>query len=136
MSRRTFVSIAALFSLVNAIPGLIAPAAVASLYGVSVDSHTALAGQLLAASYIAIGIINWAMRGCTDATLRQGIDAGNLVGWGISGVIWIYAASSGMTNAVGWLGAGLAVVFTLGWTYFAIVDRSITSRVISAAPRA
>jgi hypothetical protein len=135
MSRRTFASIAALFSLVNAIPGLIAPAAVASLYGVTVDSHTALAGQLLAASYIAIGIINWAMRGCTDAT-RQGIDGGNFVGWAISGVIWIYAASSGMTNGVGWLGAGLTVVFALGWGYFTIADRSITSRVITAAPRA
>lgn len=136
MSRRTFVSIAALFSLVNAIPGLIAPAAVASLYGVTVDSHTALAGQLLAASYIAIGIINWAMRGCTDATLRQGIDAGNLVGWGISGVIWIYAASSGMTNGVGWLAAGLTIVFALGWGYFTIADRAIGSRVVTASPRA
>jgi hypothetical protein len=136
MSRRTFVSIAALFSLVNAIPGLIAPAAVASLYGLSVDSQTALAGQLLAASYIAIGIINWAMRGCTDATLRQGIDAGNLVGWGISGVIWIYAAASGMTNAVGWFGAGLTVVFALGWAYFVFADRALGSRVVTATPPA
>jgi hypothetical protein len=136
MSRRTFASIAALFSLVNAIPGLIAPAAVASLYGVSVDSHTALAGQLLAASYIAIGIINWAMRGCTDATLRQGIDGGNLVGWGISGVIWIYAASSGMTNAFGWVGAGLTVVFALGWAFFVFADRAIESPTATAARRA
>jgi hypothetical protein len=136
MSRRTFVSIAALFSLVNAIPGLIAPAAVASLYGVSVDSQTALAGQLLAASYIAIGIINWAMRGCTEATLRQGIDAGNLVGWGISGVIWIYAASSGMTNAVGWVGAGFTVLFALGWAYFVFADRALGSRAVPAARRA
>jgi hypothetical protein len=135
MSRRTFVSIAALFSLVNAIPGLIAPAAVASLYGVSVDSHTALAGQLLAASYIAIGIINWAMRGCTDATLRQGIDGGNLVGWGISGVIWIYAVSSGMTNAVGWVGAGFTVLFALGWAYFVFADRAIASRMVTVAHR-
>jgi hypothetical protein len=53
MSRSTFASIAAVVSLVNGVPGLIAPAAVASLYGVTADAQTALAGQLLAGSYIA-----------------------------------------------------------------------------------
>jgi hypothetical protein len=135
MNRRTFVSIAALFSLVNAVPGLIAPAAVASLYGVTVDPQTALAGQLLAGSYIGYGVLNWATRGCTDVALCRGLDAGNLVGWAISAVIWIYAASSGLTNAAGWFGAGTAVAFTLGWTYFAIADGRIEPRVVMAARR-
>lgn len=136
MSRRTYVSIAALYSLVNAIPGLIAPAAVASLYGVTVDAHTALAGQLLAGSYIGYGVLNWATRECDDTAVRLGIDAGNLIAWAISAVIWIYAASSGLTNAAGWFGAGSAVAFTIGWAYFAIADRATSSRVVTAAPRA
>jgi hypothetical protein len=135
MSRRTFVSIAALFSLVNAVPGLIAPAAVASLYGVTVDSHTALAGQLLAGSYIGYGVLNWVTRGCTDVAACRGLDAGNLVAWAISAVIWIYAASGGLTNAVGWVGAGIAVAFTFGWAYFMFADRAVASRVVTAAPR-
>ena len=136
MSRRTFVSIAALYSLANAIPGLIAPAAVASLYGATVDAQTALVGQMLAASYIGVAVINWTTRGCTDAALCRGIDAGNLVAWAISAVIWIYAASSGLTNAAGWFGAGLTVLFTVGWAYFLFVDRRTESGVVTATRRA
>ena len=135
MSRRAFASIAAVVSLVNGISGLIAPVALASFYGVTADSQTALAGQLLAGSYIGYGVINWTTRGCTDAALCRGIDAGNVVAWAVGAVIWIYAASTGLSNTVGWFGAALAVVFTLGWAYFVIADRAIGSRVLSGAPR-
>ena len=136
MSRRTFVSIAALVSLANAIPGLIAPVAVASLYGATVDRQSALLGQLLASSYVGYAVINWTTRGVTDVTLRRGIDIANFLGWAISAVIWIYAASTGMTNAAGWFGAGLTIAFTLGWAYFMFADRPITSRVVAATRRA
>ena len=135
MSRRVFASIAAVVSLVNGISGLIAPVALASFYGVTADSQTALAGQLLAGSYIGYGVINWTTRGCTDAALCRGIDAGNVVAWAVGAVIWIYAASTGLSNTVGWFGAGLALVFTLGWAYFVIADRALGSRVLSGAPR-
>jgi len=128
MNRTTFASIAAVVSLVNGIAGLIAPVALASLYGVTADSQTALAGQLLAGSYIGYGVINWTTRGCTDAALCRGIDAGNLVAWAVGAVIWIYAASTGISNTVGWFGAGLAVVFTLGWAYFVVTDRATGTR--------
>jgi len=136
MSRRVFASIAALFSLLNAVPGLIGPAAVASLYGVTLDSQTALVAQLLAASYIGYAVINWTTRGCTDPAVRRDIDVGNLIAWAASAVIWIYAVSTGITNAVGWVGAGFTVVFTLGWAYFVFVDRAVGSRVVTAARRA
>lgn len=136
MNRRTFASIAALFSLINSVPGLVAPAAVASLYGVTLDSRTVLVAQLLAGSYIGYAVINWTTRGCTDVALCRGLAAGNFIAWALGAVIWIYAASTGMTNAVGWLGAGFAVLFTLGWAYFAIADRATASQIITAAPRA
>jgi hypothetical protein len=136
MSRRAFASIAALFSLLNAVPGLVGPAAVASLYGVTLDSQTALVAQLLAASYIGYAVINWTTRGCTDPAVRRDIDVGNLIAWAASAVIWIYAASTGITNAVGWVGAGFTVVFTLGWAYFVFVDRAVGSRVVTAVRRA
>jgi len=135
MNRTTFARVAAVVSLVNGIPGLIAPAAFASFYGVTIDSQGALAAQLLAGSYIGYGVINWMTRGCTDASLRRGIDAGNLVAWVSGAFIWIYAASTGMSDALGWFGAGLALVFTLGWAYFLVADRAVAPRVIRVAPR-
>jgi hypothetical protein len=135
MSRRLFASIATVVSLVNGVPGLIAPAAVASFYGVTLDSQSVLAAQLLAGSYIGYAVINWTTRGCTDLALCRGLDAGNFIAWALGSVFWIYAASTGMTNAVGWFGAGLAVVFTLGWAYFVFVDRAVEPRVVSVAPR-
>jgi hypothetical protein len=135
MSRRLFASIAAVVSLVNGVPGLLAPAAVASFYGVTLDSQTVLAAQLLAGSYIGYAVINWTTRGCTDVALCLGLDAGNFIAWALGSVIWIYAASTGMTNAVGWIGAGLTVIFTLGWAYFTVVDRSRAPRVVTVAPR-
>ena len=136
MNRRIFVSIAAAFGLVNAVPGLIAPAAVASLYGVTVDSQSALIAQMLAASYIGYAIINWVTRDPTEIAVRRGIDAGNLVAWGASAAIWIYAASTGMTNAVSWVGAAFTVLFTIGWAYFMFADRAIGSRIVTATRRA
>lgn len=133
MSRRTFASIAAVVSLANAIPGLIAPEAVASLYGAAVDRQSALLGQLLASSYIGYAVVNWTTRDSTDVAVRQGLNAANLVAWAISAVIWIYAASSGLTNASGWFGVGLTIVFTLGWAYFTLADRRIGTRVVTAA---
>jgi hypothetical protein len=136
MSRSTFASIAAIFGLANAVPGLIAPAAVASIYGVTVDSRSVVVAQMLAASYIGYAVINWATRDGTEIAIRRGIDAGNLLAWGATAVMWIYAASTGMTNAFGWVGAGFTLVFTLGWAYFVITDRAIGSRAVTAVPRA
>jgi len=135
MSRRLFASIAAVVSLVNGVPGLIAPAAVASFYGVTLDSQSVLAAQLLAGSYIGYAVINWTTRGCTDVALCRGLDAGNFIAWALGSVIWIYAASTGMTNAVGWVGAGVTVIFTLGWAYLTVVDRSRAPRFVTVAPR-
>jgi hypothetical protein len=136
VSRRTFVSIAALVSLVNAIPGLIAPVAVASLYGATVDRESALLAQFLASSYIGYAVINWTTRQTTDATVRRGIDIANFMAWAMSAVIWIYAASTGVTNAAGWFGASLTLVFTFGWAYFTYADRPVSSRVVTATRRA
>jgi hypothetical protein len=133
MSRRTFASIAAVVSLINGVPGLIAPTALASFYGVTLDSQGALAAQLLAGSYIGYAVINWTTGGCTDVALCRGLDAGNFVAWALGTVIWIYAASTGMTNAVGWVGAGFTVLFALGWAYFVFADRAVGSRFVTAA---
>ena len=136
MSRSTFVSIAALFSLVNAVPGLIAPAAVASLYGVTIDAQTALTAQLLAGSYIGYAAMNWMTRASGDAAVRRGVSIANLVAWAISTPIWIYAAATVTTNALGWLGAASGIVFTIGWAYFVFADSRTEGRAVTAtAPR-
>jgi hypothetical protein len=135
MSRRAFASIAAVVSLINGVPGLIAPAAVASFYGVTLDPQGVLAAQLLAGSYIGYAVITWTTRGCTDVAMCRGLDAGNFIGWALGAVIWVYAASTGMTNAVGWVGAGLTVVFTLGWAYFVLADGRVEPRVVPATTR-
>ena len=124
MSRRAFASIAAVVSLINGVVGLVAPTAAAALYGVSLDSQSILTAQLLAGSYLGYAVITWTTRGCTDVALCRGLDAGNFVAWALSAVIWFYAASTGATNAVGWVGAGLTVVFALGWAYFVATDHA------------
>jgi hypothetical protein len=136
MNRTTFVSIAAVVSLANGIPGLIAPAATASLYGVTIDAQTALVAQLLAASYVGYAVINWTTRAATDLAMRRGLDAGNAVAWSISAVLWFYAASSGMTNAFGWFGVALTIAFAVGWAYFVVADRAAASPIVTTTRRA
>jgi hypothetical protein len=133
MSRRTFASIAAVVSLANAIPVLIAPEALASLYGAALDRLGAVVAQLLAGSYISFALVNWTTRDTTDLAVRQGINTGNFLGWAISAVLWIYAASSGLMNAFGWFGVALTVIFTVGWAYFVLVDRRSGANVVTAA---
>lgn len=133
MSRKTFISIAALVSLANALPALIAPDAVAALYGVTVDRLSLLTGQLLAGSYIGYAIINWTMRATTDISLRRGLGLGNLTAWSIGAVIWTYGAWSGMTNMAGWFAAALTVTFALGWAYFTFIEHAPESVALPAA---
>ncbi|TMG48489.1 MAG: hypothetical protein E6H91_06435 [Chloroflexi bacterium] len=133
MSRSTFAAIAALVSLVNAIPAFVVPDALASLYGVILDRQTLLLGQTLAASYLGYAVINWMTRDGSELSSRRGIAAGNLVAWAIGGVLWTYAASTGLTNAVGWIVVGLSVVFSLGWAYFTFADRGIEGRTTIAS---
>jgi len=125
--------LAALVSLVNAVPALVAPDAIASLYGVTLDRQTLLLGQMLAASYFGYAAINWTTRDASELRSRRGIAPGNLVAWAIGCVLWTYAAASGLTNAVGWIVVGLSVVFTLGWAYFTFADRGIESRTTVAS---
>jgi hypothetical protein len=131
MTRSTFASLAALVSFVNAIPGLVAPDALASLYGATLDRSGTLLAQLLASSYLGYAIINWTTRSSTDPTVRRGLGIGNLVAWAISGVIWALIATSGLANAVGWVGVGLSIAFVLGWAYFTFADREAKA---AAAP--
>ncbi|TMC75901.1 MAG: hypothetical protein E6J15_06740 [Chloroflexi bacterium] len=123
MSRSTFASIAALVSFVYAIPGLVATDAVASLYGVTLDRTATLLSQLLASSYLGYAIINWTTRFSTDPTVWRSLGIGNLVAWAISGIISTLIATSGLTNAMGWVGVGLSIVFTVGWGYFTFAVR-------------
>ena len=68
--------------------------------------------------------------------LRRGLGIGNLVAWAISGVISVLIATSGLTNALGWVGVGLSIVFTLGWGYFTFADREATKTAVPVtAPR-
>jgi len=133
MSRSTFASIAALVSVVNAVPVFVVPDAVASLYGMTLDRQTLLLGQMLASSYLGYAVINWTTRDGSELRSHCGIAAGNLAAWAIGGVLWTYAAASGLTNAVGWIVVGLSVVFTFGWAYFTFADRGIESRTTVAS---
>jgi hypothetical protein len=128
MSHRTFASIAALLSLVNAVPVFVAPDTIASVYGATLDRQSLLLAQMLAASYLGYAVINWTTRGGSDVGSRRGIAAGNFVAWAIGTVIWTYAASTGLTNAVGWIVVGLTIIFALGWAYFSFADHGVESR--------
>jgi hypothetical protein len=127
MNRRTFMSIAAGESALVGLAGLLAPAQLAAVFGVTMDEVGIAQARLLASAYLGYVPILWLLRDVRDATVQRAIALGSLAAWALGLVVIVAGIAAGLgTTQTGFL-VGLQVVFTAAWAYFAFIERTEVS---------
>ncbi len=124
MDRQGFMTIAAGVSIVSGAAALLAPAAMSSVFGVTLDDLGASLTRLLGASYLGYAAIAWFARDVTDHAAARAIALGGVASWAISAVVTVTGIVSGLAGAQAWLLVAVEAAFAAAWGYFSFVDRT------------
>lgn len=130
MSYRTVAIFSAVVSLLYGLAALLAPAALASMYGLTLDEIARYEARFLGGAYLGYGLANYLTRDTADGRTQRAVAAGNAFPWAVSLVLWTIGQLQGLSNALGWTTVALALVFTLlwGWTYVSSRERGPETR--------
>jgi hypothetical protein len=123
MDRRTFVIVATAVSVVSGLAGLLAPAQLATVFGVTFDDVALSQARLLGAGYLGFAATLWFSRDVRDSSAQRAIALGNVVSWTLALVVSVVGISTGLGSTQTWLLVAIEVPFAAGWGYFAFVDR-------------
>lgn len=97
---------------------LIAPGALAGLYGVTSNPATDLVGQFFGLSLVTIGLVTWYFRYIEDDDAQRAVMRGLLVGDALGLIVGLIGTLGGVINALGWLTVVLYLILVLGYGYF------------------
>jgi hypothetical protein len=123
MKLSTFLVVKAVISLAFGLAFALAPTAVMSLYGVTLDPGGTLVARFFGASLIGIGLICWLDRSADRAAL-QGITAALFIGDTIGFIAALLGQLSGVTSALGWVNVIIWLFLALGLGYFRFLKPS------------
>jgi hypothetical protein len=127
VSRPTFMRIAAAVGAIAGVAGILAPAEVASTFGVVLDAVGRSQTRLLGAAYIGYAVIVWLSRDIRDVAAQRAIAVGNVVSWALSLIVGVAGVVAGLAGTQFWALLVLELAFTAAWGYFAIIDRTEAS---------
>ena len=118
MKFKTLMAIKALLSVMVGVPVLVAPKFFFGLMGVTVTAEGILPVWQYGASVIGNALLTWYGRYAKESKGRRAIIKGMVAYNGIGFIVVLIATLTGVTNALGWLGAAVYLFFTLGFGYF------------------
>ncbi len=124
MTRQGFMGLAAGVSVVTGLATLLAPAQIASVFGVALNDAGIAQTRLLGAAYIGYAVIVWFGKDVQDHAARRAIALGNVVSYALSAVVTVVALGLGLAGMQSWSLVVLEVVFTAAWGYLAFIDRA------------
>lgn len=114
----TFHAVAALLVGVGFV---LAPAALLSLYVVTISPGGIAIARLFGASHIGIGLLAWLARNAAPSQAMRAIVVGYGTGTAIGFIVALLAQLSGVMNAFGWSAVGIYLLLALGYGYFLLV---------------
>ena len=98
---------------------ILAPALLASIYGMKLDPAGTLMARLFGTAFILESIVLWfARNGAISEKPVRGVVIAVVVSNAIGVIVTLLATLSGTWNALGWLSVGLYLVFGLGFAYY------------------
>lgn len=118
MNFKTLMAIKALMSVLVGIPVLVVPKFFFGILGVTVTAEGILPVWQYGASVIGNALLTWYGRYAKESKGRRAIIKGMVAYNGIGFIVVVIATLTGVTNALGWLGAAVYLFFTLGFGYF------------------
>ena len=123
MKLSNFLVVKAVISLAFGIAFALVPAAVMSLYGVTLDLGGALVAKFFGASLIGIGLICWLDRNA-DLQVLQGITLALCIGDTVGFIVALLGQLTRLTNALGWVNVVIWLLLALGLGYFRFLKPS------------
>jgi hypothetical protein len=123
MKLSNFLVVKAVISLAFGIAFALVPAAVMSLYGVTLDLGGAYMARFLGACLIGIGLICWLDRNANPQVL-QGITLALCIGDTVGFIVALLGQLSGLANALGWVNVFIWLLLALGLGYFRFLKPS------------
>jgi hypothetical protein len=116
--------IAAAAGAIAGVAAILAPAEIASTFGVVLDAVGRSQTRLLGGAYIGYAVIVWLCRDIRDVAAQRAIAVGNVVSWSLSLIVGVAGVVSGLAGTQFWALLVLELAFTVAWGYFAIIDRA------------
>ena len=125
MKLSNFLVVKAIISLAFGIGLVLVPAAVMSLYGITLDPAGILMARFVGACLIGIGLICWFDRSA-DHDALQGITLALFVGDTVGFIVALLGQLSGLMNALGWAIVAIWLLLALGLGYFRFLKSSVS----------
>jgi len=120
MKLSSFLVVKAIITLAFGIGFIVIPAAVWSIYGVTLDPVGILMTRFLAACLIGIGLICWLARNAEWNALK-GITLSLFIADTIGFIVALSGQLSGIMNTLGWIIVAIWLLLALGLGYFRLL---------------
>lgn len=125
MKLSSFLVVKAIISIAFGIGFAVIPAAVWSIYGVTLDPVGILNARFVGACLIGIGLICWFTRSAESNTLK-GITLSLCIADTIGFIVALSGQLSGNMNTLGWFIVAIWLLLALGLGYFRFLKPSTT----------
>ena len=125
MKLSSFLVVKAIISLAFGIGFAVIPAAVWSIYGVTLDSTGVFMTRFVAALLIGVGLICWFTRNA-DWNALKGIILSLCIADTIGFIVALVGQLSGNMNTLGWIVVAIWLLLALGLGYFRFLKPSTT----------
>ncbi len=125
--------------IVNAVVGilfglafLLAPASMAEVYGLEVDTGSdyvqgaEFISRFAGAAFIGFGVLAWQARYSADSSARRAIVLAYFVSFALGFIISVIAQFQGVYNALGWSTVVIYLLFAAGYGYFQFMGEDKT----------
>jgi len=136
MTYRSVATASAIVSIGYGLAALVVPNALASLFGLTLDTAAAYEARLLGGAYLGYAIVNFLTKDTADQVTRRAVAASNAVAWAVGLIVSTLGQSQGLSNAIGWTTVVVALAFTVvwAWTYAAERRRGAEAQPMPARP--
>lgn len=111
----------AVVALAYAIPAILVPGALYSLYGMSSTAGAQLVMQLFGSVLLMEGLLTWQLRDIGPGAVRGGLTLALFAEALVGLLVSLVAQLGGVVNALGWGVVALPIVFVLGYGYYRFV---------------
>ena len=111
----------AIATIIFGIGSVLAPQALVSLFGATLNPAGVLMMQYGGAWLIGIGLLAWFARNAADSQARRAIVLAFLICYSIAFIVALLAQLAAVLNALGWATVALNLLLALGYGYFQFV---------------
>ena len=123
MTYRSVATASAIVSVLYGLAALLVPNALASLFGVAIDTLAEYEGRLLGGAYLGYAFVNFLTRDTADPLTRRAIAAANTIAWAVGLVVLTLGQLQGLGNGIAWTSVIVALVFTVFWAWTYAAER-------------